>query len=294
MKIGTMVPAQEVGNDPVALKDFAQGAEDLGFDYVQLTDHVLQIDPRGDPNVFAPYTIEDAFQEPFVTMGYLAAHTQSIQLGTAILILPQRQAVLVAKQAAQADFLSQGRLRLGIGVGWQEIEFDALGMSWKGRGKVCEEQIEVMRGLWNNRLFEFKGEYHTIPESGLNPRPVQQPIPIWFGGMSNAVAERTGRMGDGWMPIGDPDMLGPQFDILYEAAEKAGRKPSDIGIEAFFGFTSAISDTVITMDECMEGAKRWKAKGATHYTFTALGLDYTDVRDHLKLASEFKERLEAL
>jgi probable F420-dependent oxidoreductase len=294
MKIGTMIPAQELGNDPIALRDFVQGAEELGFDYLQLTDHVLQIDPKGNTDIFAPYTIKDAFQEPFVTFGYIAACTKTIGMGTGILILPQRQAVLVAKQAAQADFLSGGRLRLGIGVGWQQIEFEALNMPWKGRGKVCEEQIVVMRGLWNNDLFEFKGDYHNVPESGLNPRPVQQPIPIWFGGMSDAVADRTGRIGDGWMPIGDPNLLGPQFDIMYAAAEKAGRNPKDIGVEAFFGLTAIMEDTKITMDQCIEGAKTWQARGATHYTFTALGLGYTDINDHLKVATEFKERMQAL
>jgi probable F420-dependent oxidoreductase len=294
MKIGTMIPAQELGTDPIALRDFVQGAEDMGFDYLQLTDHVLQIDPHGNPDIFAPYTIKDAFQEPFVTFGYVAACTNTIGMGTAILILPQRQAVLVAKQAAQADFLSGGRLRLGIGVGWQQVEFEALNMPWKGRGKVCEEQIEVMRGLWNNDLYEFSGKYHNIPESGLNPRPVQQPIPIWFGGMSNAVAERTGRIGDGWLPIGDPNALGPQFDIMYEAADKAGRSPSDIGVEAFFGLTAIMEDTIITMDRCIDLAKVWQARGATHYTFTALGLGYTNVQDHLKVANEFRERMLAL
>jgi probable F420-dependent oxidoreductase len=294
MQIGTMIPSQELGNDPIALRDFAQGAEELGFDYLLLTDHVLQIDPKGDPDIFAPYTIKDAFQEPFVTFGFLAGCTKKIGMGTAILILPQRQAVLVAKQAAQADHLSGGRLRLGVGVGWQEIEFDALDMPWKGRGKVCEEQIEVMRGLWNNDLYEFKGKYHNVPESGLNPRPVQQPIPIWFGGMSDAVADRIGRIGDGWMPIGTPDSLAPQFDIMYAAAEKAGRNPKDIGVEAIMGLANVMDDTKITMDQCMEGAKAWQARGATHYAFSALGLGYTDVNDHLKISNDFKERIQAL
>ncbi|TDI58371.1 MAG: LLM class F420-dependent oxidoreductase [Alphaproteobacteria bacterium] len=294
MKIGVMVPSQELGNDPIALRDFVQGAEELGFDYLQITDHVLQVEPSDDPEAFTPYTIKDAFQEPFVTFGYIAGCTKTIEMGTAILILPQRQAVLVAKQAAQADFLSGGRLRLGIGVGWQQIEFDALGMPWKGRGKLCEEQIEVMRGLWNNELFEFDGKYHKVPKSGLNPNSVQKPIPIWFGGMADAVADRTGRIGDGWMPLGPPDMLGPQFDIMYAAAEKAGRKASDIGIEAFFGLTNMMDATRITMDDAIALAKKWQARGATNYTFTPLGLGITDVQEHLKVSNDFKERMQAL
>lgn len=295
MQIGVMLPSQEIGSDPTAIRDYAQGAEEMGFDYLLITDHVLQIDPKGDPEIFAPYTIADAFQEPFVTFGYLAACTKTIGLGTGILILPQRQAVLAAKQAAQADFLSGGRLRLGIGVGWQEIEFTALGEEWKGRGVRCEEQIEVMRGLWNNDLYEFEGKYHNVPESGINPRPIQQPIPIWFGGMSDAVADRTGRIGDGWMPLGAADQFAPQFDIMYAAAEKAGRKPEDIGIEAFFGLKAILEDTEITMDQCFEGVKKWQARGCSHYVFSAMGLGYgSDVGKHLKLCNEFRERLLAL
>jgi len=294
MKIGTVIPSQELGDDPLALRDFVQGAEELGFDYLQVTDHVVQIDPHGNPDIFAPYTIKDAFMEPFVTFGYVAACTRTIQMGTAILILPQRQAVLVAKQAAQADFLSGGRLRLGIGVGWAQVEYQALNMPWQNRGRLCEEQIEVMRGFWNNDLYEFQGKYHSIPESGLNPRPIQRPIPIWFGGMSAAVADRVGRLGDGWMPLGDPDALGPQFEIMHAAAEKAGRKPEEIGVEAFFALTVLMQDTRITLDQCMEGAKRWRDRGATHFTFTPLGLGYTDVQDHLKVANAFRERMLSL
>lgn len=294
MKIGTMIPAQEIGNDPIALKDFAQGAEELGFDHLLLTDHVLQVDRSDYPDAFTPYSIADAFQEPFVSYGYIAAVTSKIEMSTGILILPQRQAVLAAKQAAQVDFLSGGRLRLGIGVGWQEIEFDALGMPWKGRGKLCEEQIEVMRGLWNNELFEFEGDFHKVPRSGLNPNSVQKPIPIWFGGMSDAVAERTGRMGDGWIPVGTPASLAPQIDIMHAAAEKAGRNPADIGIETIYGLKAPVGDDVITMDQCMEGAKLWADNGGTHFTFGALGLGYTSVDQHLKLAAEFRERMLAL
>lgn len=294
MKIGTMIPSQELGADPIALRDFAQGAEELGFDYLQITDHVLQVARPDDPAAFTPYTIEDAFQEPFVTMGYLAACTSTIEMGTAILILPQRQAVLAAKQAAQADYLSGGRVRLGIGVGWQEIEFDALGKAWKGRGKYCEEQIEVMRGLWCNELYEFEGEHHTVPRSGLNPNSVQKPIPIWFGGMADAVAERTGRMGDGWMPLGSPDMFASQMEVMHTAAEKAGRNPADIGIEAFFGLTNMMSDDRISMDDAIDQAIAWRDHGANHFTFTPLGLGITDVKEHLKVANDFRERMLAL
>ncbi|MDX1581780.1 MAG: TIGR03619 family F420-dependent LLM class oxidoreductase, partial [Alphaproteobacteria bacterium] len=181
MKLGIAFPTNEIGNDPAQIRDFAQGAEDLGYDYMFLTDHVLQIQPDDHPGAFAPYTLDDPFHEPLVTIGFLAAVTEKIQLTTGILITPQRQTVLMAKQAAQADLLSGGRLRLGIGIGWQEIEFTALGEDFYNRGIRSEEQVELMRALWMNKTAEFKGNWHHLPKSGFNPNSVQKPIPIWFG-----------------------------------------------------------------------------------------------------------------
>lgn len=295
MKIGAMFPTNDLSADPAAIRDFAQGIEGMGFDYLITTDHVLQVDPKGDPNIFAPYTVEDAFHEPFVLFGFLAACTQKIELGTAILILPQRQTALVAKQAAEADFLSGGRLRLGIGIGWQEMEFTALGENWSNRGKRSEEQIELMRALWTNRLVEYKGAYHEVPESGLNPLPVQRPIPIWIGGMADAVAERVGRIGDGWIPAGPPELLKPQLDIIHEAAEKAGRDPKSIGIEAITGLQSpAPGAPRITMDEAIAHSKNWKDAGASHFSFNTQGIGLESADDHLALLKDYKERIDAL
>lgn len=295
MKIGAMFPTNDLAADPPAIRDFAQGIEGMGFDYLITTDHVLQIDPKGDPDVFAPYTVDDAFHEPFVLFGFLAACTEKIGLGTAILILPQRQTALVAKQAAEADFLSGGRLRLGIGIGWQEMEFTALGEEWTNRGKRSEEQIELMRALWTNRLLEYKGTYHDVPEAGMNPLPVQRPIPIWIGGMADAVAERVGRIGDGWIPAGPPEFLKPQLDIMFAAAEKAGRDPKSIGIEAITGLQSpAPGAPRITMDEAIGHSKNWKEAGATHFSFNTQGLGLESADDHLALLKDYKERIDAL
>ena len=296
MKIGAMFPTTEIGNDPAAIRDFAQGIEDLGFDYITTTDHVLQQDPQGDPNIFAPYTIADAFHEPFVLHGFLAACTKKVGLSTAILILPQRQTVLVAKQAAEVDVLSGGRLRLGIGVGWQEIEYTALGETWTNRGKRSEEQIALMRDLWMNDLVDYEGQYHRVPKSGLNPNAVQKPIPIWFGGIADAVADRVGRMGDGWIPIGTPEDLKKQIDIMHAAAEKAGRDPKSIGIESITGLQNAFRNTpALTMDQALKMSALWKEAGATHFAFGSAMIGLNDnVDGHLKLAKEFKERVEAL
>jgi probable F420-dependent oxidoreductase len=296
MLIGASFPSVEIGNDPAAIRDFAQGAEDLGFDYITTTDHVLGVDPKGDPNIFAPYKLDDAFHEPFVLYGFIAACTRRIGLATGILILPQRQAVLVAKQAAEVDVLSGGRLRLGIGVGWQASEFTALGMDWHNRGKRSEEQIAVMRALWTNRTVSFKGQYHDVPEQGLNPNSVQKPIPIWFGGMSDAVADRVGRIGDGWIPIGTPEQLEPQFEIMHRAAERAGRDPRAIGLEAMTGFQNAFRDKpAATMEQVLQSAAVWKRAGATHLAIgtSMIGLN-SDVDGHLKLLKEVKDGVQAL
>ncbi len=296
MQLGAMFPTTEIGNDPAAIKDYAQGIEDLGFDYIVTIEHVLQVDPKGDPDVFAPYTLEDSFHEPFVLHGFLAACTEKVGLSTAILILPQRQTVLAAKQAAEVDGLSGGRLRLGIGIGWQELEYTALGEEWTNRGKRCEEQVDLMRKLWTNKEVDYKGEYHTVPESGFNPNSVQKPIPIWFGGMAKQVAERVGRIGDGWIPIGTPQDMAEQLDIMHEAAEKAGRDPKAIGIESITGLASAMTrDNPGTMDQAVGMSKLWKDAGASHFAFgsSMIGLN-DDIDGHLKLAAEYKERMEAL
>jgi len=291
-----MFPTTEIGNDPVAIRDFAQGVEELGFDYISTIEHVLQVDPKGDPNIFAPYTLADSFHEPFVLHGFFAACTQRIGLSTAIVVLPQRPTVLVAKQAAEVDGLSGGRLRLGIGIGWQDLEYTALGQDWTNRGKRSEEQVELMRALWTNREVEFKGKYHNVPRSGFNPNSVQKPIPIWFGGMADAVADRVGRIADGWIPAGTPESLKPQIDIMYAAAEKAGRDPKSIGIESITGLASALTrDNPGTMDQAVGLSKMWKDAGATHFCFgsSMIGLN-NDIDGHLKLAREYKARMEAL
>ncbi|MGE0669067.1 MAG: LLM class F420-dependent oxidoreductase [Sphingomonadales bacterium] len=296
MLIGASFPSVEIGNDPAAIRDFAQGVEELGFDYMTTTDHVLGVDPKGDPKIFAPYKLSDAFHEPFVLYGFIAACTRRIGLATGILILPQRQAVLVAKQAAEVDVLSQGRLRLGIGVGWQAMEFEALGMDWHTRGRRSEEQVEIMRALWMNRTTTFEGKYHRMAEGGLNPNSVQKPIPVWFGGMSDAVADRVGRIGDGWIPIGTPEQLKPQMEIMYNAAETAGRDPKSIGLEAMTGFQNAFRDKpAATVDQVLKNAANWKNAGATHVAVgtSMIGLN-TDVDAHLKLLNEVKKGIEAL
>src|SRR5882672_3039514 len=194
MKYGVVFPQTEFGNDVQAIKDYAQAAEGLGYDYLLVYDHVLGAHPGREPKLTGPYTHEHPFHEPMVLFGFLAGVTKRLQLTTGILILPQRQTVLVAKQAAEVDRLSGGRLRLGVGLGWNYVEYEALGEDFHTRGRRIAEQVEVMRRLWTEPLVTFEGKWHRIDRAGIRPLPVQQPIPVWMGGSAEPVIQRTARI----------------------------------------------------------------------------------------------------
>src|SRR6266699_3728762 len=183
MQIGVVFPQTEIGADPIAIRDYAQAVQGLGYHHIMAYDHVIAPGPTYPKDV--AYS-QQMFHEPFVLFGYLAALTQ-LELVTAVLVLPQRQTALVAKQAAEVDILTGGKLRLGVGVGWNPVEYEALGMNFQARGRVVEEQIEVMRLLWSQEVVSYKGQYHTITEAGLNPLPIRRSIPIWIGGRSDVV-----------------------------------------------------------------------------------------------------------
>jgi probable F420-dependent oxidoreductase len=204
MQFGVIFPQTEIGADPVAIRDYAQAIEGLGYSHIAAFEHVLGADTTHRPGWRGPYTTRHMFHEPFVLFGYLAALTR-LELVPAVIILPQRQAVLVAKQAAEVDVLTGGKLRLGVGVGWNPVEYEALGMDFHRRGRIVEEQIEVMRLLWSREVVSFRGRYHTISEAGLNPLPVRRSIPVWLGGSVETLLRRAARIGDGWFPQGKPD-----------------------------------------------------------------------------------------
>ena len=221
-------PQTEITADPKAVEAYAVAVEEMGFDYILAFDHVLGADTTNRPD-WKPlrggppaYTLHSMFHEPFVLFGYLAHVTKRVELVTGVIILAQRQAVLVAKQAAEVDVLSGGRMRLGIGTGWNHFEYDALDMNWRDRGKRSEEQVEVMRELWTKETVSYKGKWHTIPEMGLNPMPVQRPIPVWFGGRSDPLLDRVGRIGDGWFPNMGPKQVAEGMKKVRAAAEKGG------------------------------------------------------------------------
>ena len=199
MQLGVVLPEREIGTDPIAVRDYAQAAEELGYDFLVTADHVLGADRERYPDLLGPYGHRAAIHEPLVLFGFLAAVTSRLQLITNVLILPQRQTALVAKQAAEIDLLSGGRLILGVGNGWNHVEYEALGEDFRTRGRRLDEQVRLMRRLWTQPLVTFEERFHQVRDAGIHPRP-ERPIPIWMGGMAQRVLERIGRLADGWSP----------------------------------------------------------------------------------------------
>lgn len=283
MRLGVVFPQTEIGSDPAAIRDYAQAAESLGYDHLLAYDHVVGAN-GGTHELNGPYTHTDMFHEAFVLYGYLAAVTQKLELVTGIMILPQRQTVLVAKQAAEVDVLSGGRLRLGIGNGWNHVEYEALGMNFHDRGRRSEEQIEVMRSLWTQDLVTFHGKWHKITDAGLNPLPVQRPIPIWFGGHADAVLKRVARIGDGWFPLSAPDdQARSKIESLHAYAREAGREPGSIGIE------SCVNIRGKSPDDWADEASRWRNIGATHISVNTMNAGMSSLEDHIDALKRFKE-----
>ena len=286
MKIGVVFPQAEIGPDAADVKAFAQAAEDLGYAHLLAYDHVLGASTENRPDFRGPYTSESLFHEVFVLFGYLAGITERLEMVTGVLILPQRQTALVAKQAAAIDRLSNGRLRLGVGVGWNEIEFTGLNENFRNRGKRCEEQIELMRRLWTNEVVDFEGRWHHVPEAGINPLPIQQPIPIWIGGYAPATFDRVGRIGDGYFPAsqdGEAPNSAIQADLetIFAAARKAGRDPAEIGIDP------RIRLTRMPREQWGPVTEAWREAGATHLSIITMeGDEKTD--DHIALMRAYE------
>jgi probable F420-dependent oxidoreductase len=255
MLLNALFPTRDIGGDPAKIRDWAQAAEDLGFSHIEVPDHVFGATARGD---WKPvYNENDPFHETFTTLAFMAAVTKTIKLTSGVLILPQRQTGVVAKQAAEVDLLSGGRLRLGIGVGWNHIEYESLNSEWTTRGARQAEQIQVMRKLWTEDLVTFKGKFHDLQSVNIVPPPVQRPIPIWFGGSSDAVIKRAARLGDGWMPIMAPDEAGEaKLEMLRGHLKDYGRDPASFGLEGWLRVTEPDPDAWAA------GVAGWRRLGA--------------------------------
>ena len=292
MEVGVIFPQTEIEADPGAIKDFAQAAEDLGYDHIFIADHVLGADPSFHQHAsLATYNHESVVHESFILMGFLSAITQRVGLTTGILILPQRQTALVAKQAAEIDVLSGGRLRLGIGVGWNAVEFEALGEDFRNRGRRSAEQIEVMRALWTRDVVDYHGRWHDITHAGINPLPVQRPIPVWIGGgsssdarLSEVVLRRIAAIGDGWCPNITTDDAGKAtIEKVHGFAREAGRDPSTLGLDG------RIRVAGLQPEEWLDEVKAWEEMGATHVSIETRRGGMKTAEEHIEAIRRFKE-----
>jgi len=285
--IGVVFPQVEIGTDPGAIRDYAQAVEAMGYTHILTFDHVLGANPDRPGGWKGPYTHRHAFHEPFVLFGFLAAATRRVELVTGILILPQRQTALVAKQAAAVDVLSAGRLRLGVGVGWNAVEFEALGERFTNRGARIEEQVEVLRTLWARELVTIAGQWHRVTDAGLNPLPSRRAIPIWMGGESEAVVRRAARLADGWMPHFRP---GPEaqaiVDRLHGLVRAAGRDPAAFGIEG----RMTLAQVPLEQREAELAAWR-KMQGISHLCVHTVGLGLKTPGEHVQALERFKKDL---
>jgi len=288
MRIGVVFPQTELGGDVGAVRAYGEAVQEFGFTHVLAYDHVVGADPDVHRGWRGPYDVSTTFHEPFVLFGYLAAVT-ALELVTGIIILPQRQTVLAAKQAAEVDLLTDGHFRLGVGIGWNAVEYEALGKDFSNRGARLEEQITLLRRLWTERSVTHDGVHERVTGAGLAPLPVQRPIPIWFGAVAERALRRVGRLADGWFPQVPP---GPKLDearaIVRGAAVDAGRDPDGLGMEGRISWDEG------DVDKLVRQAGRWRDADATHLAVNTMGAGFGSVEDHLAALAKAADALAPL
>ena len=284
MQLGVVYPSTDIGTDLTVIRDFAQTAEGLGYDYLLLPDHVVGAVHEGRvPPMNGPYDEETEFHEPLTMFSYLAAITERIGFATGILILPQRQTALVAKQAAQLAILSQDRFRMAVGLGWNQVEYDVLNETWHNRGRRMEEQIDVMRRLWTEPVLDYRGNWHRIDRAGIRPLP-KKPVPVWMGGYIEAAHRRAARLADGFiLPGMKMDLVEPLMDKMRGMVAEAGRDP------ARFGFEGAVSSH-FPQEQWATQLQRWEDMGASHVVMRSMtrGDKHLDTpREHIAVLEEY-------
>jgi probable F420-dependent oxidoreductase len=292
MNLGVVLPTVELGPDPAIIREYAQTAQGLGYTHLVIQDHVLGVDPAVHVGWTRPYTNKTHTPDPFIQCAFLATAVPGMELVTGVVVLPQRQTALVAKQAAEVDILTGGNFRLGVGTGWNQVEYDALGEDFTNRGVRSEEQVDLMRALWTQPSVTFEGKWHHIDAVGINPMPVQRPIPVWFGGGADALLRRVARMGDGWITepqVQTQEQNQAMLDRLYGFAEEVGRDPASIGIEGRIELVDHPTDA-----DVLAAYREWREMDVEIVTLStrAVGLDsprqqmdalkhYMDVADSL-------------
>jgi probable F420-dependent oxidoreductase len=284
MQIGVVLPQLEIGADPAGVRAYVEAVRDMGYAHLLAYDHVLGADPPRHEGWSGPYTYQSLFHEPFVLYGFIAGIAPQLELVTGVIILPQRQTALVAKQAAEVDVLTGGRFRLGVGIGWNWVEYDGLGMNFKNRARRFEEQIELIRKLTSEPIVDFKGRYETVTAAGINPLPVQRPIPIWIGGSAESALKRAAEMADGFFPQRPLEGGWPAtIEKMRGWAEAAGRNWSKFGIEARLNGASG------TPDDWRAQVEEWTRLGATHMSVNTMGGKLGGAEGHVKRLREVIE-----
>ncbi len=283
MRIGAVFPQLESGTDPGAIREYAQAVEQLGYAHLVAYDHVLGADRSTRPDWKGAYDSGSLFHEVFVLLSFIAAWTTRLEVAPSVVILPQRQTVLVAKQAAALDVLAEGRTRLGVGLGWNEVEFVSLDQPFATRARRYSEQIEVLRLLFTNEVVSFAGKYHTIDRAGIKPLPVQRPIPIWMGGNAPDAVKRIARIADGWFTFAQPDGDGPEKIAHFrELLRAAGRDPATFPIEG------RIVVAKRTPDRWVDRARGFRDLGMTHLELNTMGAGYATLADHVAALARFR------
>jgi probable F420-dependent oxidoreductase len=287
MKFGLVYPQTEFSPDPVLILDYVQTVEALNFSHILAYDHILGANPQRPGGLKGPYTYHDSFMEPVTLFSFMAGISRKLGFAPCVIILPQRQTAVIAKQAATLDILCEGRLRLGIGLGWNSVEYVAMNEDFHTRGRKIEEQVELLRLLWTQPLVSFTGRWHTVEDAGINPLPVQRPIPIWFGGNADAVLRRVASMGDGWMVPSYQKFFDAQRDLdtLDRYLADAGRNRADIGLEPRIRYGEGKPDAWISQIQA------WQAAGATHLSFNTMGSGLMDSTRHIAAIRTFAETI---
>lgn len=283
--VGVSFPTTEIGTDVLAIRDFAQAVEDMGFSHLVGYDRLLGINPANRPNYLTEisiYTHEHMFQEPLMLFSYLAGVTRNIGLVSGVIVLPQRQTLLFAKQAANVDQYCRGRLRLGVGIGQNPIEYEAMGVPYKERTARMEEQIHLLRRFWTEPWFSETGKFHSIFEAGINPLPVQRPIPIWIAGHAPAAMDRAARIGDGMMSYLDAHLAEETVGRFRELVKKHGRDPEQIRLENFV-FVTAMADPrkKTGPEDAVVEIETWRKAGSREITLHTMDIGLRGVEQHI-------------
>lgn len=291
MRVGVVFPQTEIAADAAVIRDWAQAVEGMGFDHIIAYDHVMGANLASRPDWKMPYTHDTPFHEPITLFAFLAGVTTTLELASGIIILPQRQAALFAKQAANADVFSGGRLRLGFGIGWNQIEYEALGTPFQARGARLDEQVDLLRKLWTGKPISYDGRFHKVTDAGINPAPVRKSIPVWFGGTSQAAMDRVARTGDGWIPVLPAAQAADKVAEMRALVKQAGRDPDAVGIDNIIFVGATLGGPVRTPEDAAADHAEWKKAGATHVTIHTMGAGLKTADEHLAYLRRFRDAI---